>query len=525
MSGMTTAGQGALDATKPAARALKAADTGISGWLGGLVTGAGSSPSHIIVTGILGVVPGLGQAMDVRDLILGVINVTNAPSETAGWVDLVISLVGCVPLVGDALKVGFKLMKQGKNFGRVLEGVSPKLRGNIEKFMRNINWANLASECKQIFAKVIGAFISGLDTWIARVMTSKAEVKLITDQLRGILKKGGEMIDKAFVELKQMHTTMMGHDLPLSTAGVSPAVPRVTGSGMPPVATPKAAAGGKGGGGKPGGADKDGQLNAKKNKDADNNQVPPNTPKKDAKKAANERRKQKRAVLAEHLTDYHVRNKHRFPKIIHHGRLHEHNDSPGRGGIDHLWFEAAVPERQYIVCDTKSSFLEATTLMAALPQDLRDKFAAFRAEEAAEPMNKGKKNEYPSTPINAKRDAHEDTNVDVHSDNENAVKGGMNPAGKNKDTKEPTGLPAQMTHDWIFYVLRKEKTLIDQGRLLRVLIRQQRASLTTKNVLPYPYRRWVSLVTGRQMEKHRPKNGHHHAIQFMLKLPESILKG
>ena len=224
MSALTST-PGALNAATPAARAIKVADNGISSWLGDLVTGAGSSPSHIIITGILGVVPGLGQAMDVRDLVLGVITVSNAPTETSGYVDLSISLVGCVPLAGDALKVGFKLMRQGKNFGRVLEAISPKLRGNIEKFMRNIHWASLASDCKQIYAKVLGAFIEGLDTWIARAVTGKGEVKLIIDQLSGLLKKGGEMIDKAFAELRQMYNVMMGHDLPLSTAGVGPESP------------------------------------------------------------------------------------------------------------------------------------------------------------------------------------------------------------------------------------------------------------------------------------------------------------
>jgi hypothetical protein len=64
--------------------------------------------------------------------------------------------------VGDVPKVGFKLMKQGHNFGRVLEAVSPALRGNVEKYMRKINWGQLTSECKGLFDKTIAAFIDGL---------------------------------------------------------------------------------------------------------------------------------------------------------------------------------------------------------------------------------------------------------------------------------------------------------------------------------------------------------------------------
>ena len=70
----------ALPAATPAGRALRQADDGIGTWLVDLVTGAGSSPAHIIITGILGVVPGVGQAMDARDLILGIIAIAKTPA-------------------------------------------------------------------------------------------------------------------------------------------------------------------------------------------------------------------------------------------------------------------------------------------------------------------------------------------------------------------------------------------------------------------------------------------------------------
>jgi hypothetical protein len=150
-----------LKAATPAVRALRQADDGIGNWLKDLVTGQGSSPSHIIITGILGVVPGVGQAMDARDLILGIIAVSQSPAAIGGWVELVITLVGCVPAVGDTLKVGFKLMKQGHSFGRVLEAISPALRGNVEKFMRKIDWSMLAAESKGLFKGLMDAFILG----------------------------------------------------------------------------------------------------------------------------------------------------------------------------------------------------------------------------------------------------------------------------------------------------------------------------------------------------------------------------
>ena len=65
-------------------------------------------------------------------------------------------------------------MKQGHNFGRVLEAVSPTVRGNVEKYMRKIDWADLTRECKGLFDKTIAALIDGLDSWLARTLASSS---------------------------------------------------------------------------------------------------------------------------------------------------------------------------------------------------------------------------------------------------------------------------------------------------------------------------------------------------------------
>ncbi|WP_231654710.1 hypothetical protein [Ralstonia solanacearum] len=93
--------------------AVKAVDDDLSGWLKGLVTGEGSSPSQIIVSGVLSVIPGLGQAMDVRDIIVGVIVISKSPTSPSGWLNMSITLVGCVPALGDALKTSFRMIKSG----------------------------------------------------------------------------------------------------------------------------------------------------------------------------------------------------------------------------------------------------------------------------------------------------------------------------------------------------------------------------------------------------------------------------
>ncbi|MEC5162794.1 hypothetical protein [Janthinobacterium sp. CG_S6] len=97
-----------------------------------------------------------------------------------------------------------------------------------------------------------------------------------------------------------------------------------------------------------------------------------------------------------------------------------------------------------------------------------------------------------------------------------AVRRGVNPPGKNKHG-EPTGLPTQMTHAWISYVLPEEK-LTAPGHRLRTLITEYE-----EGEINCPYQRWISLVTGRQLSKHKKSNGSTHDIQLLMNLPDTIL--
>jgi len=269
---------GRTTSSLPSAHPLRVADDGIGGWLGDLVTGAGSSPSHIIVTGILGVIPGVGQAMDARDLILGVIQISKSPAGAAGWLDLVITLIGCVPAAGDALKVGFKLMKKGHNFGRVLEAVSPAVRGNVEKFMRKIDWNMLIRESQSLLNNAIDTFIHGIDNWAVKAMAGGPQIRSVIGELLAIRKQGPRMINDAFADLKKVHASMMGHELPHTTAALGPASGKMARKEVQAVSgtfarkkTNLAARSKK-------------KLVAKKSKDATKNTAAPNTSKTNTKK-------------------------------------------------------------------------------------------------------------------------------------------------------------------------------------------------------------------------------------------------
>jgi hypothetical protein len=496
----------ALTAATPAGRALRQADKGIGNWLMDLVTGAGSSPAHIIITGILGVVPGVGQAMDARDLILGIITISKTPAAIGGWVELVITLIGCVPAVGDALKVGFRLMKQGHNFGRVLEAVSPALRGNVEKFMRKIDWTMLSRESKGLFTKTISAFIDGLDSWVMKSVAGGPAVKQIVAELKAVQKRAPAMIDEAFKELKTLHTKMMGHELPGTTAAAAAtsskvlmreaeqaAATAVTKQQVQAVRAQR-------------------KLLASRSRDIKANRVAPNSTKNSVKKkGAPKKQTWRTGIPAEHITDYMVKKKHtNFRKANNFGKLIEENSLPHHG-LDHLWSNKTSLTKPYIVGDTKSSLFDSFRLLAALPAEMQEKFAMLRADEAANP---DPKSGMPNIFENEDRDTHANRRVSAgHSgEDESAVRKGVN------RPNEHTQLATQMSHAWILQSIRRELSLTSSGVPLKRLAREYK-----DGEISCPYQRWISLVTGRQLHKHQNSHGALHEVQVILSLPDNIL--
>jgi hypothetical protein len=485
-----------------AAKVIKQADDGIGNWLLDLVSGTGSSPAHIIITGILGVVPGVGQVLDVRDIIVGVIAISKNPHGVGGWVELVITLIGCVPAIGDALKVGFKLMKQGHSFGRVLEAASPKLRGNIEKYMRNIDWGMLAQQSKSLFKKTLDVFIDGIDSWAVKWLAGGSQVKAIVGELRAVQKQGPKMVDEAFAELKKLHSKMLGHDIPRNTAALkAPSTKAHTSTQVPTKQPAKQPS-------------KTPTKVSTKPKDTKTNPSQPGTTKNNTKKKAKPKKQSwLSGVPAEHITDYYAKKKHiNFKKANNQGKLIEETTLP-HNGIDHLWNQKGHPTKPFVVGETKSSIFDSLRLMAALPAEMAKQFDAIRADEEANPVKNGKPNVFDSEA----RDGLANQRTGVDASKEPQVRGGVNKPDPN------TGLPTQMSHAWIAYVLRKEKLTLG-GEELAPLIRKYKKAYALNPNTPAPYKRWISLVTGRQLDQHKKSGGKTHNIQHMLDLPDSILE-
>ena len=58
---------------------------------------------------------------------------------------------------------------------------------------------------------------------------------------------------------------------------------------------------------------------------------------------------------------------------------------------------------------------------------------------------------------------------------------------------------------------------------LSLLIEMFEEDLLMNPHAKHPYQSWISLVTGRQLSKHKKSKGATHEIQLMLNLPDNIL--
>jgi hypothetical protein len=75
-----------------------------------------------------------------------------------------------------------------------------------------------------------------------------------------------------------------------------------------------------------------------------------------------------------------------------------------------------------------------------------------------------------------------------------------------------------MSHEWITYVMADERLTLE-GRKIRRLLEDNQL-----NGGIYPYQRWISLVTGRQLRKHQKSKGSHHEAQVLYLLGNIFLK-
>jgi hypothetical protein len=114
------------------------------GWLASLkdeavsfLKGDNNSPWAILAETVIGCIPVLGQLVDARDIIKGLIEVSAAPASPLAWFNLITALIGLVPGGGDAVKRSLRAVKSGAvHIDEVLAMIRRLYKGDPEKALR-----------------------------------------------------------------------------------------------------------------------------------------------------------------------------------------------------------------------------------------------------------------------------------------------------------------------------------------------------------------------------------------------------
>ncbi|MNZ82762.1 hypothetical protein D3C78_1014680 [compost metagenome] len=232
------------------------------------------------------------------------------------------------------------------------------MRGNIEQWFRQLNWAAYTAEMIGNTNRIIDGLIDLLGGRVARWVLDTQGLQRLINQLKLLKSKASQKITEAMDSLKQAHQQAMMQPLPNTTAHV-PARPSA-----PPRPAPGSQA--------PAPAPTRNTPHTQANKPADtspqgehNRNLPANTggtttPRQG--QAVGQQRQSQRSrysrhrvgVQGEHIADYYfVKNKKTREKINNSGVLYE-GRQPGHQGIDHVWFSQSAGNT-YRISDTKGT--------------------------------------------------------------------------------------------------------------------------------------------------------------------------
>ncbi|WAS97773.1 hypothetical protein [Nannocystis punicea] len=204
--------------------------TDVGEWIWGVIRGGFNeqqSVSQIIVDAIIGMIPLVGDATAVRDLLAVVIRLADHPErrqETMQWIELVICLFALIPVAGGAIKgVGRLLARVGRNAAEA----APVLReaiellnrvgsGNAVRFMRELDLSRYTAELQGQFRRLVGRVTTTIDAIMRRgrlilpnSMTERLrELRAAMQQLGAL---GDRMIPQAVRDLNGWLRTVQRH--------------------------------------------------------------------------------------------------------------------------------------------------------------------------------------------------------------------------------------------------------------------------------------------------------------------------
>ncbi|MBF8767741.1 hypothetical protein ACF8GB_10530 [Pseudomonas sp. xss_4] len=174
-------------------------------WVREVVEGRGQSVSQMVVTVVLGCIPGVGQALDAYNILRALHSLTRDSDNADNWIELVLCLIALVPLFGDALKNVFRMLRSGVPMSRILDSLPRDVRGNIEKWFRELDWASYTRQLVAKTNQILDGMIDVLGTRSARWIMDKQGLNRLVTQLRVLKAKAQQKIEQAMGSLQQSH--------------------------------------------------------------------------------------------------------------------------------------------------------------------------------------------------------------------------------------------------------------------------------------------------------------------------------
>ncbi|EXJ41050.1 hypothetical protein D049_3896 [Vibrio parahaemolyticus VPTS-2010] len=176
--------------------------SGAASWIWGVILGDfndDASVEQIIANTALTMIPVVDQAADIRDLSANIMTLLSEEErdKPENWLALSLTLVGCVPTFGSAVKGTCKVA----------------LKGGPEKFLRTLDWMDYAKQTSQIVSDVLKPCIEvatelasyanrmGADELGAYFLKLADEVKIIDKMVPDKLKEAMGEFDKLFARI------------------------------------------------------------------------------------------------------------------------------------------------------------------------------------------------------------------------------------------------------------------------------------------------------------------------------------
>lgn len=197
--------------------------SGVASWIWGVVLGDfndDASVEQIIANTALTMIPVVDQAADVRDLTANILNLLDEEErdKSENWLALALTLIGCIPTFGSAMKGTCKVvLKAGKDTPKdellaVLRGLG---KGDPEKFLRTLDWADYAKQTSQILSDVLKPCMevaTELASYADRMGADELSKYFIRlqDELKIFDKMGSDKLQQAMKEFDDLFARVLG---------------------------------------------------------------------------------------------------------------------------------------------------------------------------------------------------------------------------------------------------------------------------------------------------------------------------